>query len=133
MPYAGPDAPPPAADALQQHPDIVLEAGAGRGLEINVFQHVLLGVAAAEAPHAAHHRAHQIGGADEIPGAVGAHGLGNRQREVPHDAGKMPRQSEPMGSTLALLGGIFAGDNVKAVYVRGGLAYSRRDMLSSHK
>jgi len=39
---------------------------------------------------------------------------------VPLDAGKMPRQSEPMGATLALLGGA-VGEKVKGVYVRGAL------------
>lgn len=49
---------------------------------------------------------------------------------VPHDAGKMPRQSEPMSGLLALLGGVFGGENVKAIYVRGGLV-SFRSMLDS--
>jgi dienelactone hydrolase len=49
---------------------------------------------------------------------------------VPLDASKQPRQSEPMGGTLALLGGVFSGDNVKAIYVRGGLV-SNRAMLDS--
>ena len=47
---------------------------------------------------------------------------------VPYDA-KLPRQAEPMGGTLALLGGIF-GNDVKAVYVRGGMV-SFRSMLDS--
>jgi hypothetical protein len=50
--------------------------------------------------------------------------------EVPLDASKMPRQSEPMGGTLALLGGVFGGDRVKAIYTRGGLV-SFRSMLDS--
>lgn len=49
---------------------------------------------------------------------------------TPHDAAKMPKQSEPMGGLLALLGGVFGGDNVKAIYVRGGLV-SFRSMLDS--
>lgn len=49
---------------------------------------------------------------------------------VPLDAGKFPRQSEPMGGLLALLGGVFGGDEVKAIYVRGGLV-SFRSMLES--
>jgi len=47
---------------------------------------------------------------------------------VPYDV-KLPRQSEPMGGTLALLGGIYGGD-VKAVYVRGGMV-SFRSILDS--
>jgi hypothetical protein len=39
----------------------------------------------------------------------------------PLDVSNMPRQSEPMGGLLALLGGAFGGDKLKAVYVRGGL------------
>lgn len=44
----------------------------------------------------------------------------------PYDVSNMPRQSEPMGGTLAILGGVFGGElfgsgKVKAVYVRGGL------------
>ncbi len=49
---------------------------------------------------------------------------------VPLDAAKMPRQSEPISGLLALLGGAFGGDNVKGVYVRGGLV-SFRSMLDS--
>jgi dienelactone hydrolase len=49
---------------------------------------------------------------------------------VPHDAAKMPRQSEPMGGLLALLGGEVGGANVKAIYVRGGLV-SFRSILDS--
>ncbi|MSQ92998.1 MAG: hypothetical protein EXR98_00410 [Gemmataceae bacterium] len=49
---------------------------------------------------------------------------------VPLDVSKMPRQSEPMGGALALLGGVFGGDKVKAIYVRGGLA-SFESMLQS--
>ena len=49
---------------------------------------------------------------------------------VPLDVSKMPRLSEPMGGYLALLGGLFGGDNVKAIYVRGGLV-SFRSMLDS--
>ncbi len=49
---------------------------------------------------------------------------------VPYDVSKMPRQSEPMGALLALLGGQFGGKNVKAVYARGGLA-SFRSILDS--
>lgn len=49
---------------------------------------------------------------------------------VPWEAGKMPRQSEPMGPLLALLGGEFGGDKVKAVYIRNGLV-SNRSMLDS--
>jgi len=41
---------------------------------------------------------------------------------TPLDVSKMPRQSEPMGGTVALLGGLLGGDAVKGVYVRGGLA-----------
>jgi len=41
---------------------------------------------------------------------------------VPYDNNvKLPRQAEPMGTLLALLGGMHAGKNVKAVYARGGL------------
>lgn len=53
---------------------------------------------------------------------------------VPHDAKidqkKVPLQSEPMGGLLAQLGGLFGGDAVKAVYVRGGLV-SFQSMLES--
>src|SRR5262249_44168404 len=49
---------------------------------------------------------------------------------VPLDAARMPRQSEPMGGLLALLGGEFGGDKVKAVYARGGLV-SYRSLLDS--
>jgi hypothetical protein len=49
---------------------------------------------------------------------------------VPQDASKLPRQSEPMGGLLALLGGEFGGEQVKAVYVRGGLV-SYRSLLES--
>ena len=49
---------------------------------------------------------------------------------VPHDAGMMPRQSEPMAGLLALLGGEVGGANVKAIYVRGGLV-SFRSILDS--
>ncbi len=42
---------------------------------------------------------------------------------------KLPRQSEPMGGLLALLGGIYV-ENVKAIYVRGGLV-SFTSMLDS--
>jgi cephalosporin-C deacetylase-like acetyl esterase len=49
---------------------------------------------------------------------------------VPHDAEKMPRQSEPMGGVLALLGFHFGARDVKAVYVRGGMV-SFRSMLDS--
>jgi hypothetical protein len=48
---------------------------------------------------------------------------------IPLD-GKLPRQSEPMGGTMALLGAQAAGDSVKAIYVRGGLI-SFRSMLDS--
>jgi dienelactone hydrolase len=48
----------------------------------------------------------------------------------PLDVSNMPRQSEPMGGLLALLGGAFGGDKVKAVYVRGGLV-SYRSTLDS--
>lgn len=48
----------------------------------------------------------------------------------PYDVSNMPRQSEPMGGTLALLGGLFGGENVKAIYVRGGMV-SFRSMLDS--
>ena len=41
---------------------------------------------------------------------------------VPYEAGKLPRQSEPMGATLALLGRLYCRDEVKAVYARGGFA-----------
>jgi dienelactone hydrolase len=40
---------------------------------------------------------------------------------VPLDASKMPRQSEPMGATLALFGGAFGTDHVKTIYARGGM------------
>lgn len=41
---------------------------------------------------------------------------------VPYDNNvKLPRQSEPMGGTLALLGGRIGGTRVKGIYVRGGL------------
>jgi hypothetical protein len=49
---------------------------------------------------------------------------------VPLDADRMPRQSEPMGGLLALLGGVFGGEQVKGVYVRGGLV-SFRSLLES--
>jgi dienelactone hydrolase len=49
---------------------------------------------------------------------------------VPWEVSKMPRQSEPMGGYLALLGGVFGGDKVKAIYVRGGLV-SYRSILDS--
>jgi dienelactone hydrolase len=49
---------------------------------------------------------------------------------VPYDVAKMPRQSEPMGGLLALLGGAFGGDRIKGVYVRGGLI-SMRSVLDS--
>ncbi|MBI1831760.1 MAG: hypothetical protein HYR84_09955, partial [Planctomycetes bacterium] len=48
----------------------------------------------------------------------------------PYDVSNMPRQSEPMGGTLALLGGLFGGDSVKAIYVRGGMV-SFKSMLDS--
>ena len=40
----------------------------------------------------------------------------------PLDVSNMPRQSEPMGATVALLGGVYGSDRLKAIYVRGGLA-----------
>jgi dienelactone hydrolase len=41
---------------------------------------------------------------------------------VPHDADRRPRQAEPAGALLALLGGLFAdAGRVPAVYSRGGL------------
>jgi dienelactone hydrolase len=50
---------------------------------------------------------------------------------VPYDNNvKLPRQSEPMGTTLALMGGYYGGKNVKAVYARGGLV-SFASMLDS--
>ncbi len=48
----------------------------------------------------------------------------------PLDVSNMPRQSEPMGGLLALLGGLYGGEKVKAVYVRGGLL-SYRSVLDS--
>jgi dienelactone hydrolase len=47
----------------------------------------------------------------------------------PLDASKLPRQCEPTGNMLALLGGLF-GDDVKAVYTRGGLV-NFRSLLDS--
>jgi hypothetical protein len=44
----------------------------------------------------------------------------DRGLEVPWDAEKLPDQSEPLGGLLALLGALFE-DDVRAVYVRGGL------------
>lgn len=44
-----------------------------------------------------------------------------RALKVPHNADKRPPQSEPLGGLLALLGGLFEED-VKAIYVRGGLS-----------
>jgi dienelactone hydrolase len=49
---------------------------------------------------------------------------------IPYEAGKLPRQSEPMGATLAMLGGIVSRGQVKAIYVRGGMA-DFRVMLDS--
>ncbi|MBI2803786.1 MAG: acetylxylan esterase [Planctomycetes bacterium] len=49
---------------------------------------------------------------------------------VPYDVAKFPAQAEPMGGTLALLGGAFGGGNVKAIYIRGGMV-SFRSMLDS--
>lgn len=43
----------------------------------------------------------------------------DRRFEVPIDADNPPEASEPMGGVVALLGALF--DNVRAVYVRGGL------------
>jgi hypothetical protein len=40
----------------------------------------------------------------------------------PLDVSNMPKQAEPMGGLLALLGGTTGGDKVTAVYARGGLA-----------
>jgi cephalosporin-C deacetylase-like acetyl esterase len=40
--------------------------------------------------------------------------------EVPRDAEKLPAQSEPLGGLLALFGALFE-DNIKAVYINGGL------------
>jgi dienelactone hydrolase len=40
---------------------------------------------------------------------------------VPLDADKLPRQSEPMGGLLALLGGLYGGEQIKGVYARGGI------------
>lgn len=50
---------------------------------------------------------------------------------IPLDAERMPRQAEPMGGLLALLGGL-CGDphQVRVVYARGGLV-SYRDVLNS--
>jgi hypothetical protein len=53
---------------------------------------------------------------------------GDRRVDVPLDAA-LPEQSEPLGSLLALLGGLFL-DDAKAVYARGGLA-SWRSCLES--
>ena len=55
----------------------------------------------------------------------------NMNFAVPYDGGvKLPRQSEPMGAIVALLGGMYGGDQVKAIYVRGGLV-SFKSMLDS--
>ena len=45
----------------------------------------------------------------------------SRDLKVPHNAAQRPPQSEPLGGLLALLGGLFE-DDVKAIYVRGGLS-----------
>ncbi len=42
----------------------------------------------------------------------------------PYDVSNMPRQSEPMGGLLAMLGAWCGRDEVKGVYVRGGLVSS---------
>jgi cephalosporin-C deacetylase-like acetyl esterase len=61
------------------------------------------------------------------PGRVGLWGdsfapvnAPNRNLAVPLDADRLPDQSEPLGTTLALLAALFE-DNVQAVYARGGL------------
>jgi cephalosporin-C deacetylase-like acetyl esterase len=45
----------------------------------------------------------------------------DRPLTVPHNAAQRPAQSEPLGGLLALLGALFE-DDVRAVYVRGGLS-----------
>jgi hypothetical protein len=45
----------------------------------------------------------------------------DRNLAVPLDADRLPDHSEPLGTTLALLGALFE-DNVRAVYARGGLS-----------
>jgi dienelactone hydrolase len=50
---------------------------------------------------------------------------------VPYDNNvKLPKQSEPMGTTLALLAGLGSSPDVKAIYARGGLV-SFQSMLDS--
>jgi cephalosporin-C deacetylase-like acetyl esterase len=48
----------------------------------------------------------------------------------PYDVANMPRQSEPMGSLVAMLGGLWCKNDVSAVYTRGGLV-SYRSALES--
>jgi dienelactone hydrolase len=45
----------------------------------------------------------------------------SRDLKIPHSASTRPPQSEPLGGLLALLGGLFE-DDVKAIYVHGGLS-----------
>jgi hypothetical protein len=53
----------------------------------------------------------------------------DRKLEVPLDAEPLPNQSEPLGGLLALLGALF-DNQVKAVYIHGGLA-SYQSVLDS--
>jgi hypothetical protein len=53
----------------------------------------------------------------------------DRDLKVPLDADKPPHQAEPLGGLLALFGALFE-DDVKAVYVRGGLT-GYRSVLDS--
>lgn len=52
-----------------------------------------------------------------------------RNLQVPWDAPKLPDQSEPLGGLLALLGALYE-DDVRAVYIRGGLV-SYQSVLES--
>ena len=74
----------PPRRTLEQKPRIIVQAGAHGGIEIKLFQHVLLRVAAAQAIHFPQHRPHQLDSARILAPAVRKDRLGHRQRDCTH-------------------------------------------------